>query len=130
MERSEKLIFEIFIAHHRNAYVSMQQCAKHVDFQLPNEHTCITYIIDGIQCNCAPLQSAMSLVRNYTMIVWKMNEFEATALYLLPHEPLSKKLSARNKRGVAEISDTYVANTTLTSASKPAMGKKKVEVFF
>jgi predicted RNA-binding protein YlxR (DUF448 family) len=28
-----------FIAQHRNAFVSMQQCAQHVQFQLPNEFT-------------------------------------------------------------------------------------------
>ena len=30
---------EKFIAQHRNAFVSMQQCAEHVAYQLPNETT-------------------------------------------------------------------------------------------
>ena len=30
---------EGFIAQHRNAFVSMQQCAGHIAYQLPNEHT-------------------------------------------------------------------------------------------
>ena len=30
---------EGFIGQHRNAFISMQQCAEHVEYQLPNEHT-------------------------------------------------------------------------------------------
>ena len=30
---------ENFISHHRNAYVSMQASAEHVQYQLPNEHS-------------------------------------------------------------------------------------------
>ena len=32
-------LLEGFIAQHRNAYVSMQQCTEHVEYQLPNQHT-------------------------------------------------------------------------------------------
>ena len=34
-------LLESFVAQHRNTYVSMQQCAEHVEYQLPNEHTCM-----------------------------------------------------------------------------------------
>ena len=30
---------EGFIGQHHNAFISMQQCAEHVSYQLPNEHT-------------------------------------------------------------------------------------------
>ena len=30
---------EGFIAQHRNAFVSMQQCAEYVEYQLPNPHS-------------------------------------------------------------------------------------------
>jgi hypothetical protein len=57
----------------------MQQCADHVVFQLPNEHTRVTYLLDDIQCNdAAPLQAAMALVRNDTEEGEKMNDFEVT----------------------------------------------------
>ena len=41
---------EGFIGQHRNAFVSMQQCAKHVSYQLPKEHTRVGYLLEGIQC--------------------------------------------------------------------------------
>ena len=34
-------LLESFVSQHRNTYVSMQQCAEHVEYQLPNEHTCM-----------------------------------------------------------------------------------------
>jgi hypothetical protein len=84
----------------------MQHCADHDAFQLPNKLTRVTYLLDAIQCNDAPLQAAIALVRNDTEPGGKMNDFEATASYLLPHDPVSKKRTAGTKRGVAEISDT------------------------
>ena len=37
---------EKFISQHRNAFVSMQQCAQHVTFQLPNEYTRVGYLLE------------------------------------------------------------------------------------
>jgi hypothetical protein len=107
----------------------MQQCAEHVAFQLPNEHTRVTYLLDGIQCNDAPLQAAMALVRNDTDPTGKMNDFEATASYLLPHDPVSKKRTAGAKRGVAEILDTSGIEASST-AGKLAHGQTGVEFRF
>ena len=39
---------EGFIAQHRNAFVSMQQCAEHIAYQLPNELTRVGYLLEGI----------------------------------------------------------------------------------
>ena len=43
-------LLEGFIAQHRNVYVSMQQCAEHVEYLLPSQHTCMGYLLEGIQC--------------------------------------------------------------------------------
>ena len=37
-----------FSGQHRNAFVVMEKCAEHVDFQLPNETTRVTYLLDAI----------------------------------------------------------------------------------
>jgi hypothetical protein len=44
-----------FVAQHRNAFVSMSQCAEHVDYQLPNGHTRVGYLLDAIESNDAAL---------------------------------------------------------------------------
>ena len=53
---------EGFIAQHRNAFISMQQCTEHVAYQLPNEHTRVGYLSEGIQCPDPGLQAAMASV--------------------------------------------------------------------
>ena len=55
-------LLEGFIAHHRNAYVSMQQCAEHVEYQLPNQHTHMGYLFKGIQCPDPGLLVAMASI--------------------------------------------------------------------
>jgi hypothetical protein len=119
------LSLEKFIASHRNAYVSMTQCADHVNYQLPNEGTRVTYLLDAIECNDAPLQAAMALVRNDTGATGKMNDFEATASFILPHCPIAKKRTTSNKRpDVADVSDA----TGIEDDGKVGIGSSGVEL--
>ena len=53
---------EHIIAQHWNAFVSMQQCSKNVEYQLPNEHMRVGYLPKVIQCSDAGLQLAMESV--------------------------------------------------------------------
>ena len=55
-------LLEGFIAQHRNTDVSMQQCAEHVECQLPNQHTHMGYLLEGIQCTDPGLQVAMASI--------------------------------------------------------------------
>jgi hypothetical protein len=97
---------EKFISQHRNAYISMSQCAEHLPFQLPNEQTRVTYLLDAIECNDAPLQASMALVRNDVGPNGKMNNFEATASFIVPHDPVAKKRQQTPKRPFADVSHT------------------------
>ena len=108
----------------------MKQFAEHFDFHPPNNHIGVPYLLDGIQRNNALLEYAMALVRNDTMPGGNINEFEATALCLLPNDPVSKKRSEGNTTGVAEISDTYGAEKSSTSTRKAATGKTGLEFCF
>ena len=83
-------------------------------------------MLDGIQCNNALLQDAMVIVRSYRTTGGKTDEFMATYLYLLPHDPVSNNRALVNKIAVDEISDTYGADTSLTSARKSGIGKTGV----
>ena len=49
---------EGFIAQHRNTYFPMQQCAELVEYQLPNQHTCMGYLLEGTQFPDPGLQVA------------------------------------------------------------------------
>jgi hypothetical protein len=50
------------IAHHRNAFFSMEQCAQHVSFQLPNDHTRVGFLLDGIQSSDAGLHKSRQMM--------------------------------------------------------------------
>jgi hypothetical protein len=99
---------ERFIQQHRNAFVSMQAAAEHVPVQLPNEHSRVGYLLDGILCSDAGLQAAMASIKTDQAVGGLRNDFEATATILLPYDPVQKKRgdNAGGKRGPAEISDT------------------------
>jgi hypothetical protein len=73
----------------------MQQCAKHVDYQLPNKHSWVGYLLDAIESTDPSLQAAMVLVRNDTGANSKRNDIEATASYLLPHNLVARKCTAK-----------------------------------
>jgi hypothetical protein len=122
---------EKFIAQHRNAYVTMRQSAEHVPFQLPNERTRVTFLLDAIQNSDTGLQAAMAQqVRTDTdPNTGRMNDFEATASYLLPYDPVSKKHAAGVKRGMLDISSTTGVEAEISSfksSAKISSGKSGV----
>ena len=88
---------ESFISQHHNAHVSMQACAEHVKYQLPNEHSRIGFLLEAIQNSNPGLQAAMSSVQTDTGDGGKQGDFEATAAHLLLYDPVAKKQSANTK---------------------------------
>jgi hypothetical protein len=110
---------ERFVQQHRNAYVSMESCSQHVEYQLPTEHTRVGYLLEGIQCNDAGLQAAMASIKIDTAVGGKRADFEAASTHLLPYDPVAKKRTAAgSKRGSGEISD-------MTSADVSSFGAKE-----
>ena len=109
----------------------MTQCIRHVDFQLPNELTRVTFLLDAIECNDAPLQAAMALVRNDTGPGGKMNNFEATASFLMPHDPVARTRKGNgSKRGIADISSVATGNPSKNKQLRSGIGKTGVEFRF
>jgi hypothetical protein len=127
---------EKFVGQHRNAYVMLQQCAEHIAYQLPNERTRVTYLLDNIQCSDATLQAAIAAVRQDKGADGMMNDFEAAVAYLLPSDPVAKKRTSGQKRGQGLISDTTgdeqkeSAEVSVVTGGKPARGKTGVEFRF
>ena len=119
---------EGFVAQHLNAFVSMQQCAEHVSFQLLNEHMKVGYLLEGIQSMDPGLQAAMASVKMDDGLNGMQNDFEAAAAHLLPYDPVAKK-NAAMKRPVAQISSVEeVAEVSGTAAMKESIGKTGVHL--
>ena len=69
----------------------MSACAEHVQYQLPNEHSRIGFLLDAIQCADAGLQAAMASVKTDNGPHGMRNNFEQAAAHLLPYNPVAKK---------------------------------------
>jgi hypothetical protein len=122
---------EAFTTQHRNAYVSMEACAEHVQYQLPNEHSRVGFLLDAIQNSDAGLQAAIASVRTDDGPNCNRNDFESAATYLLPYEPVPKKRLSGSKREAGQISATDgmtdEVEISSTTGGKPA-GKTGVHL--
>lgn len=119
---------EKFIALHRNAFVSMKQCAEHVEFQLPNEHSRVGFLLDAIKTSDAALNAAKAQVDTDDGPNGKRNNFEATASYLLPYDPVAKKRQAGAKRENEANVSQATAEVSSGFGSKPGIGKSGVHL--
>ena len=54
---------EKFTGIHRSSYISLQEAAAHINFQLPTEHTRVGYLIDNIINADPDLRAAIASVR-------------------------------------------------------------------
>ena len=82
---------ENFISQHRNAYVSMPASAEHVQYQLPNEHSRVGFLLEAIQCSDPGLQAAMASIKTDNGLEGMRSNFEATSAHLLSYDPVAKK---------------------------------------
>ena len=119
-------LIENFISQHRNAYVSMQASAEHVQYQLPNKHLRVGLLLEVIQCSDPGLQAAMASIKTDNGPEGMRNNFEATAAHLLPYDPVAKKRSGGQKRGSAQISS--VMDPSPTTTKKPSIGETGVHL--
>ena len=113
-------------AQHRNAYVSLEACAEHVAYQLPNEHSRVGYLLDSIQNNDPGLQAAMANIRSSKGPGGMRSNFEQTVAHILPYCPVAKKRVAGSKRGAGEISEVNADNEGNVSSfgAKSGRGSK------
>ena len=63
----------------------MSACAEHVQYQLPNKHSRVGFLIDAIQCANSGLQAAMASVKTDNSPNGLRNNFERAISHLLPY---------------------------------------------
>ena len=121
---------ESFIKQHRVAYITTQQCCQHVSYQLPNERTRGSYLLDAIQCNDAVVQATLAGVRKDDPGM--CDNFESAASYLLPSCPVARKKKSDKRPYEATISSTAGTGkkSTPKTSLKPGVGKTGVALRF
>ena len=93
----KKYALDSFISQHRSKFQQLQEAATHVEFQVPNEHTRVTYLIDSITNTDAALQAAIANIRQNANN--SRDNFEKASAILLPVDPYSR--NAANKKSVS-----------------------------
>ena len=106
----------------------MNMSAEHVQYQLPNEHSRVGFLLEAIQCSDPGLPAAMASIKTDNGLEGMRNNFEATAAHLLPYDPVAKKRSGGQKRGSAQISS--VMDPSPTTTKKPSIGKTGVHLCY
>ena len=69
----------------------MSACAGHVQYQLPNEHSRIGFLVDAIQCADTGLQATMTSIKTDNGPNGMQNNFEQATAHLLTYDPVAKK---------------------------------------
>ncbi len=128
-------LLESFCSQHRNAFVSMQACAEHVQFQLPNEHSRVGFLLDAIECPDAGLQAAMASIRTDNGPDGMRNNFESAVAHLTPYDPVAKKRQGTKRPldvsvtfAESEAGAVTAAATAANSESKASIGKTGVHL--
>ena len=119
---------EKFVALHRNAFISLKQCAEHVTYQLPNEHTRVGYFLNAIQTTDAGLQAAMASVEQDDGPNGKRNDFEAMASFLLPKDPVARKSTISGKRDHGAMIADAQCEVSSGFGTKQGIGKTGVHL--
>lgn len=96
------------------------------------EHTRVGYLLDAIESTDAGLQAAIAQVRTDDGAGGKRNDFESTASFLLPYDPVAKKRAAGTKRDCeATISDVNMEVDAVEGfGTKPGIGKTGVHLCY
>eukprot|EP00957_Ditylum_brightwellii_P003521 266680-Ditylum_brightwellii.AAC.1 len=76
----------------------MQQCAKYVKFQLPNELSRVKYLLKSIESGDPMLQASLALIKNDDKPDGKMYDFKRTMAFIIPSDPAARKIKD-NKGG-------------------------------
>ena len=98
------LTLDKFISVCHNLYVIITQCAKHVDYQIPQKLTGVNFLIDDIECKYSVLNVAIVMVKFDKGPTGKVNKSEDAAAYFTPWYPVANDLNTNRKRGAYEIS--------------------------
>jgi hypothetical protein len=101
----------------------MRACAQHVQYQLPNVHSRVGFLLDAIQSSDAGLQAAMASVRTETAP-------KATTSHLLTYDPVARKGIATHERDNLLISGVEGEVSAFNMTKKPGVGKTDVHFRF
>ena len=118
----KKFALESFIGMHRTKHEQMREASVNIQFQLPNEHTRVGYLLDAIETDSPQLHAAMAKVDSDPVV---RSNFELAAAMLIPKDPFTK--NEANKKKVVTFAVSCVdgdGGDSSKTASKNGRGPK------
>ena len=91
----KKYSLEVFCSHHRNKHSQLVEAAQNVQFQVPDEHTRVGYLLDNIEHQDADLRASIAQIRTNSQ--GTRNDFEKSVSILLPVDPFAKNTANKPK---------------------------------
>ena len=88
---------EKHIAKHRDAFEQLTSASVHVEYQLPNEYTRVTQLLESIECGDAVLQAKMANIESNEDVDGPRYSFEKAAEILTPADPVAKRLASQKR---------------------------------
>jgi hypothetical protein len=95
----------------------MEQCAQHIDYQLPNQHSRVGYLLAGIRNNDPGLQAAMAAVQTNKGAGDMHNNFEACVAHIVPY-----CLDAKKRTEISEVNAEAEEAEVASFGSKSGRG--------
>lgn len=92
---------------HRTAFANIRQAAEHVPYEVPNEHTRITYLLRSIENSNPKLQAMIAAVEMSDDVDGIRYDFDKCVHKISPTDPVV--LNRAGKRASAEISGATVS---------------------
>ena len=103
----KKYSLESYCSQHRAKFQQLEEASQHLNFQLPNEHTRVGYLLNNIQNSDPALQAALASIRQDKDGL--RNKFEDAVAILIPVDPFVQNKA--NKRTTSyEISSVVTNN--------------------
>ncbi len=117
----KKFALESFIGTHRMKYEQMKEASSNVQFQLPNEHTRVGYLLDAIETDSPQLHAAMAKIDRDPVV---RSDFELSAAMLIPKDPFAKNEATKQKSVTFNISCVDGDEGASKTVSKNGRGSK------
>lgn len=115
-----------FANKHRTAYAGLVRCAEHIQTQVPDEHTRVTYFTQNVKSQDASIRAALETIKLDDGPTGMRNNFENMVTHIVSACPVAKKKRDGNKRSFAEVAEVDGAVSS-SGGMKPARGETGVE---
>ena len=111
-----------FANKHRTAYAGLVRCAEHIQTQVPDEHTRVTYFTQNVKSQDASIRAALETIKLDDDPTGMKNNFENMVTHIVSACPVAKKKRDGNKRSFAEVAEVDGAVSS-SGGMKPARGE-------